>query len=91
MYLHRYLRLTPVLAILILLVVSFFRHIRSGPYSTVDYNNNAIPCTKYWWSALLHIQNYVNPQEVVSLISFEVNFLIIPLIFSVFGTLGIYQ
>lgn len=66
MYLHRYLRLTPVFAFLILLVVSLFRHIGSGPYSTVDYNSNAIPCMKYWWSALLHIQNYVNPQEIVS-------------------------
>ncbi|CAO1362003.1 unnamed protein product [Diamesa serratosioi] len=64
MYLHRYLRLTPVFAILVLFVVSLYRHIGSGPYKTVNYNNYAVPCEKYWWSALLHIQNYVNPQQI---------------------------
>ncbi|CAO1316792.1 unnamed protein product [Diamesa tonsa] len=64
MYLHRYLRLTPVYAVLILFVISLYRHIGTGPYNTVDVFSNPDHCTKYWWSALLHIQNYVNPQQI---------------------------
>ena len=73
MYLHRYLRLTPVYGCLILLVISLFRHIGSGPFNTVDLFSNPVSCTKYWWSALLHIQNYVNPQQIVRSVSFKVN------------------
>lgn len=71
MYLHRYMRLTPVYAFLILFVISLYRHIGTGPYNTDDVFSNPSDCTKYWWSALLHIQNYVNPQQIVSSVSFN--------------------
>lgn len=65
----RYLRLTPVLAAAILLVLAFAMYLGSVPsYDNVDWvllNN----CHKYWWSALIHIQNFHNPfREVANLI-----------------------
>jgi hypothetical protein len=66
MYLHRYLRTTPVLGILILIIVSILKHMGDGPYFQFISNEALIgQCEKYWWSALLHIQNYYNPMEAV--------------------------
>lgn len=62
MYLHRYLRYTPVLMMLILFFVAFPKHLGSGPFYDLD---SYVPqCEKYWWSALLHVQNYVNPNQL---------------------------
>ncbi|XP_026734523.1 O-acyltransferase like protein-like isoform X2 [Trichoplusia ni] len=59
-YLNRLLRMFPLLAAMVLLQASFFNHASDGPY----WINQALAtenCRNYWWSALLHIQNYVNP------------------------------
>jgi peptidoglycan/LPS O-acetylase OafA/YrhL len=68
LYLHRYLRTTPVLAFLILLLMSIMKYFGDGPFwnwtLTLALKDS---CQKYWWSALLHIQNYYNPLEVVSI------------------------
>jgi hypothetical protein len=67
MYLHRYLRTMPVLALLILVIVSLLKHFGSGPYfEFTTYYSMIMDCEKYWWAALLQIQNYYNPVEVVS-------------------------
>lgn len=65
-YFHRYLRITPVLAALVLTMVSFYRHFGTGPYHQHALNFNLPHCQKYWWASLLHIQNYYNPLELVS-------------------------
>lgn len=64
MYLHRYLRLTPALAALILIGSTLLKYVGSGPLwkNSVTLMENA--CHKYWWSALLYLQNYVNPTEI---------------------------
>lgn len=65
-YFHRYLRLTPAFAAMLLAHVALFNYFGSGP---VWDNTNAYlveGCKTYWWSALLYIQNYVNPNGVVS-------------------------
>lgn len=64
MYLHRYLRLTPALAALILLT-ALMKYLGSGPFwnSTITATLEK-PCDKYWWSALLYVQNYVNSKEI---------------------------
>lgn len=73
MYLHRYLRLMPVLAFLILIVLSLFKFMGDGPYyNFVQYFVHIKYCQKYWWTALLHIANYYNSGNVVS-IAIEVN------------------
>ncbi|KAJ6633818.1 Nose resistant to fluoxetine protein 6, partial [Pseudolycoriella hygida] len=57
MYLHRYLRYTPTLALIILFYVCFTKFLGSGPFF-YTYTEN---CEKYWWSALLHLTVYTNP------------------------------
>lgn len=62
LYLHRILRLVPMLAVSILFVVSLYRFCGSGPLwrSLVDVQQNA--CENNWWATLLHVQNYVNSE-----------------------------
>lgn len=64
MYFHRYLRYTPVLAMLILFFVTFPKFLGTGPFFNIE--SYTVQCKKYWWTALLHVQNYVNPNELVS-------------------------
>ncbi|XP_040172754.1 nose resistant to fluoxetine protein 6-like [Anopheles arabiensis] len=64
MYLHRYLRLTPALAAIVLFAATLMRHAGSGPFWDGAMSMSEDPCRRYWWSALLYVQNYVNPQEV---------------------------
>lgn len=63
MILHRYLRYTPVLGVAILCTITLPKYIISGPLqsTSVELREN---CVNYWWSALLHIQNYVNPDKL---------------------------
>ncbi|XP_055380599.1 nose resistant to fluoxetine protein 6-like [Condylostylus longicornis] len=62
MYLHRYIRLTPLVAILVLIMVSLYRYFGDGPY----WNPNHIIdlCERNWWSTLLYIHNYVHPGQM---------------------------
>lgn len=60
MIIHRYIRYTPVLAASILIFTSLSRHVK-GPYPDAEGSEN---CRKYWWSALTHFQNYINPGNV---------------------------
>ncbi|KAK5641505.1 hypothetical protein RI129_010052 [Pyrocoelia pectoralis] len=58
-YLHRFLRLTPVLAAVIIFIVTLLRHVSSGPLWTSTINTQLIEgCEKFWWKTLLYIQNY---------------------------------
>ena len=61
--LHRYLRYTPVLAAVLLYYVSISDLAFNGPVPIGDYKAN---CKRYWWSTLLHVQNYVNPRNLCS-------------------------
>ncbi|XP_063538699.1 nose resistant to fluoxetine protein 6-like [Cydia strobilella] len=62
-YLHRLLRMFPLLAAAVLLQASVFHHVSDG----VRWNRvawEAQKCRDHWWSALLHIQNLVNPRGI---------------------------
>ncbi|XP_035687102.1 nose resistant to fluoxetine protein 6-like [Branchiostoma floridae] len=60
--LHRYFRLTPVLALLIMIFTCLIAYMGSGPWwairdnFTMDFVQN---CEKYWWANLLYINNFV--------------------------------
>lgn len=56
---RRYIRYTPVWAAIILYSVSLMKFTLTGPFIS-DFSP---ACKKYWWSALLHIQNYVNVND----------------------------
>ncbi|XP_001656258.2 nose resistant to fluoxetine protein 6 [Aedes aegypti] len=64
MYLHRYLRLTPVFAALILFTVGILPNLSSGPLWNTSLGLSVDQCNQYWWSALLYVQNYVNPDQI---------------------------
>ncbi|XP_065155196.1 nose resistant to fluoxetine protein 6-like [Atheta coriaria] len=61
-YLHRYLRLTPAMAAVLVVHITILKHFGSGPYWPMIGGAYEF-CEKYWWSTLLYIQNYVNPEE----------------------------
>jgi hypothetical protein len=57
----------PVLGLLILFNVSLLKHFGNGPaFEFVTFYSMVMQCKQYWWAALLQIQNYYNPVEVVS-------------------------
>lgn len=62
LYFHRYLRLTPLLAVLILIAMSLYRFIGNGPIWPNMFNEVKITCDVNWWLALLYIQNYGDPK-----------------------------
>ncbi|XP_044739778.1 nose resistant to fluoxetine protein 6-like [Chrysoperla carnea] len=65
-YIHRYLRVTPPFAALVILYITFYMKLGSGP---IWESNNQIlqdSCKEYWWSSVLHIQNFVNPNKYCS-------------------------
>lgn len=68
MYLHRYLRLTPLLAVCVFMNVSIVRYLGSGPLWPKKIANAEITCGRFWPSILLYVQNYVNPDQKVSAI-----------------------
>lgn len=66
MYLHRYLRLTPVVALAILVYMTLLPFMGDGPlFNSIkfdDYNH----CKKTWFWTLLFLQNYATPDLVSS-------------------------
>ena len=69
MYLHRYLRLTPMLAIIMLFVVSLLKYCGTGP--NWDYVISA-PIGDWkigWWRDMLYIQNYFDDSIVSTTLS----------------------
>nr|XP_032515089.1 nose resistant to fluoxetine protein 6-like [Danaus plexippus plexippus] len=62
-YLNRLLRMFPLLALTVLLEATLFNHVADGPFWN-KYAENIHKCKTYWWSTLLYIQNYVNPENL---------------------------
>ncbi|XP_068082673.1 nose resistant to fluoxetine protein 6 isoform X2 [Anabrus simplex] len=59
-YIHRFIRLTPALAIVLLLQISLLRYAGSGPLWSVFQNLLKTNCEdNNWWINLLYVQNYV--------------------------------
>ncbi|KAL7743224.1 hypothetical protein ACLKA6_016170 [Drosophila palustris] len=57
MYLHRIVRLTPVLAVAVLLFMTLFPRLDSGPLWT-QFTSSTQLCSDTWWATLLYVQNY---------------------------------
>lgn len=66
MYVHRYIKVTPYVAILIMLLLTLTQYSADGPYFKLITEPQKAPCEEYFWSAVLHVQNYVNPNDMVS-------------------------
>lgn len=64
-YLNRLLRMFPILATAVLLQASLLNRLGDGanwPHQGI----NVEYCRRHWWAALLHIQNYYNSTQMVS-------------------------
>ncbi|XP_051175755.1 nose resistant to fluoxetine protein 6-like isoform X2 [Leptopilina boulardi] len=58
-YFHRYIRLTPALAALVLITIFIVPHLGSGPRWEGDIVANvSTKCENSWWKILLYVQNY---------------------------------
>ncbi|KAH8304723.1 hypothetical protein KR044_007257, partial [Drosophila immigrans] len=68
MYLHRYLRLAPLVAIAILVYMKLLPLLVSGPLEDNGFDNYE-KCERTWFWTLLFLQNYAT-QEIVSSHSF---------------------
>ncbi|XP_031627930.1 nose resistant to fluoxetine protein 6-like [Contarinia nasturtii] len=64
LYFHRYLRLTPLLGVSFLFTMSLLKFFGSGPLWPMLIDISSSQCSIYWWSTLLYVQNYVNPNKI---------------------------
>ncbi|XP_030378335.1 nose resistant to fluoxetine protein 6-like [Scaptodrosophila lebanonensis] len=62
MYLHRYLRLTPMLALLILVCLKLQPHLGDGPLWGILKFDNYSSCERTWFWTLLYVQNYATSE-----------------------------
>ncbi|KAG7306514.1 hypothetical protein JYU34_009154 [Plutella xylostella] len=61
-YLNRYLRMLPILAAAVLLQASWMLRALDGANWQLE-GLQVQTCRRFWWAALLHIQNWYNPQQ----------------------------
>ncbi|CAG9831886.1 unnamed protein product [Diabrotica balteata] len=63
-YFHRYMRLTPALAGVVLVSATLLKYMGSGPKwpNFVQFFQGF--CTQYWWTSILYIQNEVNSDQM---------------------------
>ncbi|XP_048512297.1 nose resistant to fluoxetine protein 6-like [Athalia rosae] len=64
LYLHRYLRLTPCIVLLLLMSIYILPVLGSGPIWGPFFGIMGKYCQKNWWTNLLYIQNLVDREEI---------------------------
>lgn len=63
-YVVRYLRYLPAIALLVILFASNLPYwIADGPFNDID--GRIWNCRRWWWSSLLFIQNFANVDQIV--------------------------
>ncbi|XP_071057342.1 nose resistant to fluoxetine protein 6-like [Onthophagus taurus] len=62
--LYRFMRLTPPLAFIVITHITLIQFLGSGPLWKHSIKTLQLPCKYFWWSTLLHIQNYINPSHL---------------------------
>lgn len=65
MYFHRYIRLTPVVAVVVLYIMSLYKYSGAGPM-WFKLGTQDARCADTWWATLLYVQNYAFPYSIVS-------------------------
>ncbi|XP_062124806.1 nose resistant to fluoxetine protein 6-like isoform X1 [Drosophila sulfurigaster albostrigata] len=66
MYLHRYLRLTPVVAVAIIVHMTLIPILSDGPATDKAQFDNYDNCKSTWYLTLLYVQNYATPNMCVN-------------------------
>ncbi|KAL7026866.1 hypothetical protein ACKWTF_005209 [Chironomus riparius] len=64
LYIMRFMRVTPFIGILIFFSFTLTPYSSEGPYYQFLTGAQIPACEEYWWSAMLHVQNYVNPDSI---------------------------
>ncbi|KAF5278799.1 hypothetical protein FQA39_LY18348 [Lamprigera yunnana] len=62
-YLNRYFRLTPTLAVMVLIHVVLVSYL-DFEQMMAKQHFDPLACRRYWWSALLYVQNFVNADRM---------------------------
>ena len=66
LYLHRFLRLTPLYAVVVWFTATLLRHIGSGMFTKVNFAMFGVTgCRTSWWHNLLYINNFFPNDETV--------------------------
>ena len=65
-YLHRLVRIFPLMAVSILIGMTLLRFFGDGPVWPIMLDYLFGGCDQYWWSTLFFIQNYAHPVNFVS-------------------------
>ncbi|XP_025835233.1 nose resistant to fluoxetine protein 6-like [Agrilus planipennis] len=63
-YVHRYLRLTPPVAVLFMYYVTLARRVGSGPGYNFITDSQRQPCVDNWWSFFLYVENYAHTRNM---------------------------
>ncbi|XP_061391658.1 nose resistant to fluoxetine protein 6 [Musca vetustissima] len=63
MYFHRYIRLTPVVAVVVLYIMSLYKYSGAGPM-WMKLGTQDKRCEESWWATLLYVQNYAFPYSI---------------------------
>ncbi|KAH8416364.1 hypothetical protein KR222_000737 [Zaprionus bogoriensis] len=63
MYFHRYIRLTPVVAVVVLYIMSLYKYSGAGPM-WFKLGTQDARCADTWWATLLYVQNYAFPYSI---------------------------
>lgn len=66
LYVHRYLKLTPTLAITILFSITLLPFLGNGPLWPNLMLNIKGQCLRNWWTSFLYVQNYLHSDDIVS-------------------------
>lgn len=80
-------RMTPVLAAMVLLYATTLSRLGNGPVWHHIEESLVEPCKTYWWTSLLYIQNYINPNDYVTQVT-KLNFYLTSEYFSVLYSPG---
>ncbi|CAG0892217.1 unnamed protein product [Darwinula stevensoni] len=62
-YIHRYIRLTPIYAMVLWFSVDLFPYTFSGPFQKIVSDAFTDPCRDQWWRNLLYVNNMVEENE----------------------------
>ncbi|XP_061705725.1 nose resistant to fluoxetine protein 6-like isoform X2 [Cydia pomonella] len=63
-YLHRLLRMFPILATGVFLQASLFNHLSDGPEWRIVVDK-VERCRTYWWATLTYVQNYITDKRCI--------------------------
>lgn len=77
MYVHRYLRLTPLVLAAMIYIMTLEQQMGTGPIWKYHVTLRRSICERQWWKTLLYMQNYDEPfnsvKKIDILSTFEEN------------------